>query len=136
MCFPDYLSIKIMNIQITCIITSIMFKHTNCRWRDWGILFVYLKCIDINSCDISSYNNINIQFYSWQALREELVRQRTSMLSNGCGDSVYNPEKAMQDALQMKKLEDHVIRCVYSSCWNHVIRSVIVMLELCYQSCV
>ncbi|XP_078332440.1 kinesin-like protein KIF27 isoform X6 [Crassostrea virginica] len=45
-----------------------------------------------------------------KALREELVRQRTSMLSNGCGDSVYNPEKAMQDALQMKKLEDHVIR--------------------------
>ncbi|XP_061178029.1 kinesin-like protein KIF27 isoform X2 [Saccostrea echinata] len=45
-----------------------------------------------------------------KALREELVRQRTSMLSNGGGDNVYNPEKAMQDAQEMKKLEQQVIR--------------------------
>ncbi|XP_048780280.1 kinesin-like protein KIF27 isoform X2 [Ostrea edulis] len=45
-----------------------------------------------------------------KALREELVRQRTSMLSNGGGDSLYNPEKVIQDAHQMKKLEEHVIR--------------------------
>ncbi|KAK3104146.1 hypothetical protein FSP39_024813, partial [Pinctada imbricata] len=43
-----------------------------------------------------------------KALREELVRQRTSMLSNGGGD--YNPERALQDAQQMKKLEDQVVR--------------------------
>uniref|UniRef100_K1PAX1 Kinesin-like protein KIF27 n=1 Tax=Magallana gigas TaxID=29159 RepID=K1PAX1_MAGGI len=65
-------------------------------------------CISPSSANLDeSHNALK---YANRALREELVRQRTSMLSNGCGDSVYNPEKAMQDALQMKKLEDHVIR--------------------------
>jgi len=51
-----------------------------------------------------------------QALREELVRQRTTMLSNGGGapaDFMNNPEKAMQDAVQMKKMEDQLIRFLY-----------------------
>ena len=45
-----------------------------------------------------------------KALREELVRQRTNILSNG-GD-FYDTEKAMQDAALMKELEDKVIKYV------------------------
>lgn len=47
--------------------------------------------------------------YLFQALREELARQRTTMLSNG-PDS--DPEKTARYAGQITKLEDQVARLV------------------------
>ncbi|XP_033751505.1 LOW QUALITY PROTEIN: kinesin-like protein KIF27 [Pecten maximus] len=45
-----------------------------------------------------------------KALREELVRQRTSILSNGGAGDMVNAERAIQDAANMKHMEDQVSR--------------------------
>ncbi|XP_021353306.1 kinesin-like protein KIF27 [Mizuhopecten yessoensis] len=45
-----------------------------------------------------------------KALREELVRQRTSILSNGGAGDMVNAERAIQEAANMKHLEDQASR--------------------------
>ena len=50
-------------------------------------------------------------------MREELVRQRTTLLSNGGGgmglEGPVNMEKYVHDAQQLQRLEDQVVRLVH-----------------------
>ena len=52
----------------------------------------------------------HVLLHSFQALREELQKQRTSLFTAGTNVSDFDMTKAMQDAEKVSQLEQKVIR--------------------------
>ncbi|KAJ8298888.1 hypothetical protein KUTeg_022948 [Tegillarca granosa] len=91
-------------------------KSTHIPYRESKITRL-LKAKNIKNKPIVNRDQQSIRFEEMQTeikeLREELARQRTSVLSNfngGVGDFLITREQSIQDAEQIKKLEEAVVK--------------------------